>query len=171
MPDRGIGMILVSMKFSKNFFIFSSSLLLDTLLLGNYGLSYDQSKAQLAVWAILAAPLLISNDLRDIKPEIKDLLLNRDIIQIDQDPLGIQGTKIDSGAGIEVWARKVLPKVGDEYSYAVAFVSRRTDGHPYAFNATLKDFGVLQNKFGYQVKVRNLTLIKSDLIHFHFVFA
>uniref|UniRef100_T1GT70 Alpha-galactosidase n=1 Tax=Megaselia scalaris TaxID=36166 RepID=T1GT70_MEGSC len=36
----------------------------DMLLLGNYGLSYDQSKTQMAIWAILAAPLLMSTDLR-----------------------------------------------------------------------------------------------------------
>lgn len=130
------------------------SIPLDTLLLGNFGLSYDQSKAQIAVWAILAAPFLISNDLRNIKPEIKELLLNREIIKVDQDPLGIQGIRLDKGNNIEVWAKKVLPKVGNEYSYAVAFVSRRTDGHPFAFNITLKEFGVLQNEFGYQVKVR-----------------
>jgi alpha-galactosidase len=125
----------------------------DTLLLGNYGLSYDQSKAQLAVWAILAAPFLISTDIRTMKPEIKELLLNRDIIAIDQDALGIQGIQVNKGNGVEVWAKKVLPKVGDHYSYAVAFVSRRTDGHPHAFDVTLKDLQ-LDNKFGYQVKVK-----------------
>lgn len=122
-------------------------------MLGNYGLSYDQSKAQLAVWAILAAPFLISNDLRAIKPEIKELLLNKEIIAIDQDPLGIQGKRVNQGYSMEIWARKVLPKVGENYSFAVAFVSRRTDGHPYAFNVTLKDFG-LENQLGYEVKVR-----------------
>lgn len=123
----------------------------DTLLLGNYGLSYDQSKAQLAIWAILAAPFLISNDLRNIKPEIKELLLNRDVIAIDQDDLGVQGGVIIKGHGVEVWGRKVLPKVGDHFSYAIAFVSRRTDGHPHAFNVTLQDLS-LKNDLGYQVK-------------------
>jgi Alpha galactosidase A/Alpha galactosidase A C-terminal beta sandwich domain len=138
--------LIESLNLTHNSFI-------DTLLLGNYGLSYDQSKAQIAVWAILAAPFLISNDLRTIKPEIKELLLNREIIKVDQDPLGIQGVRVNEGNGVEVYARKVLPKVGENYSYAVAFVSRRTDGHPHAFNVTLKDFG-LQSQFGYQVKVR-----------------
>lgn len=106
----------------------------------------------MAIWAILAAPFLISNDLRTIKPEIKELLLNRDIIAIDQDPLGIQGRLVNKGNGIEVWARKVLPKIGDEYSYAVALLNRRTDGHPTGFNVTLKELE-LKHKFGYQVKV------------------
>lgn len=130
----------------------------DTLLLGNYGLSYDQSKAQLAVWAILAAPFLISNDLRDIKPEIKELLLNSEIIKVDQDALGIQGQRVNTGNNIEVWTRPVEPIVNGHYSYAVAIVSRRTDGHPHGFNVTLKELS-LDYPNGYIVKV------KSSFLH------
>lgn len=125
----------------------------DTLLLGNFGLSYDQSKAQLAVWAILAAPFLLSNDLRKIQPEIKELMLNRDVIAIDQDALGIQGRLISKSDNIETWARKVLPIVRGEYSYAIAFVSHRTDGHPFPFQVTLKLLH-LGNRHGYEVKVK-----------------
>lgn len=45
----------------------------------------------MALWAIMAAPLLMSNDLRDICPRSKELLQNRHIIAISQDPLGKQG--------------------------------------------------------------------------------
>ena len=114
-------------------------------------MSYDQSKAQLAVWAVIAAPFLISNDLRKITPEIKELLLNREIIAVDQDPMGIQGKRVNQGNGIEAWARPVTPVINDEYSYAVAFVSRRTDGHPHPFNYTLTELN-LSNKNGYEVK-------------------
>jgi len=64
------------------------------LIIGNFGLSYDQSKAQMAIWAILAAPLIMSNDLRSIRQEMKDILLNKDVIAVDQDPLGIQGRRL-----------------------------------------------------------------------------
>lgn len=47
------------------------------LIIGNYGLSYDQSKAQMAIWAILAAPLLMSHDLAYIRNEFKEILQNR----------------------------------------------------------------------------------------------
>lgn len=114
-------------------------------------MSYDQSKAQLAIWAVIAAPFLLSTDLRTIKPEIKELLLNREIIAVDQDPMGIQGKRVIAGNGIEAWTRPVTPVVGDEYSYAVAFVSRRTDGHGHAFNYTLADLQ-MSNKYGYEVK-------------------
>lgn len=49
----------------------------DMLIIGNYGLSVDQSKAQMAIWAILAAPLIMSNDLKFLRPEFKEILLNR----------------------------------------------------------------------------------------------
>lgn len=64
------------------------------LIIGNFGLSYEQCKTQMAMWAILAAPLLMSVDLRTIRPEYKAILQNRKIIAVDQDPLGIQGRRI-----------------------------------------------------------------------------
>lgn len=48
----------------------------------------------MAIWAILAAPLMMSNDLRNLRPEFKEILMNRDIIEVDQDALGIQGRQI-----------------------------------------------------------------------------
>lgn len=68
--------------------------LLLQLLIGNYGLSVDQAKAQMAIWAILAAPLLISTDLQAIEPQFKEILLNKKIIAVNQDRLGIQGRRI-----------------------------------------------------------------------------
>lgn len=72
------------------------------LVLGNYGLSYEQSKSQLAVWTVLAAPLLLSNDLATVTPEIRELLLNKEIIAANQDPLGIQGLLVKTINKIEV---------------------------------------------------------------------
>ena len=43
------------------------------------------------MWAMLAAPLLAGNDLPNMKPEIKAILTNRDVIAIDQDKLGQRG--------------------------------------------------------------------------------
>ena len=64
------------------------------LIIGNFGLSYEQSKTQMAMWAIFAAPLLMSVDLRTIRPEYKAILQNRKIITVNQDRLGIQGRRI-----------------------------------------------------------------------------
>ena len=48
----------------------------------------------MAMWAVLAAPLIMSNDLRKIRPEFVEILQNRNVIQIDQDPLGHQGRRV-----------------------------------------------------------------------------
>ncbi|XP_026318115.1 alpha-N-acetylgalactosaminidase isoform X2 [Hyposmocoma kahamanoa] len=123
----------------------------DMLIIGNFGLSYEQSKTQFAIWAILAAPLLMSVDLRTIRPEYKAILQNRKIIEVDQDPLGIQGRRIYKHRGIEIWSRPILPIQGSHYSYAVAFVNRRTDGTPSDVAVTLRELG-LNNPAGYRVE-------------------
>ena len=48
----------------------------------------------MAIWSILAAPLIMSNDLRSIRPEMKAILQNKDVIAVDQDALGIQGRRL-----------------------------------------------------------------------------
>lgn len=66
------------------------------IIAGNFGLSYDEAKAQLSLWAIMASPLLMSNDLRSIKPEFLTLLKNEEVIKVNQDSLGIMGKRIYS---------------------------------------------------------------------------
>ena len=66
----------------------------DMLIIGNFGLSYEQCKTQMAMWAVFAAPLLMSVDLRTLKPDYKAILKNKKIISVNQDLLGIQGRRI-----------------------------------------------------------------------------
>ncbi|XKL64048.1 hypothetical protein PGB90_004134 [Kerria lacca] len=123
----------------------------DMLIIGNFGLSYEQSKAQMAVWAILAAPLLMSMDFRTIQPEYKAILQNKNIIAVNQDKLGIQGRRVFKDKDIDIWARPTEPIVNGYHSFAIAFISRRSDGAPYKYNATLKHIGLF-NPAGYQIK-------------------
>src|SRR5581483_9369853 len=64
----------------------------DQLEIGNFGLSYHQSRAQMAMWAIWSSPLYMSNDLRDIAPDMKAILQNRKLIEVNQDSMGKMGT-------------------------------------------------------------------------------
>ncbi|KAH8287932.1 hypothetical protein KR018_008045 [Drosophila ironensis] len=123
----------------------------DMLIIGNFGLSYEQAKTQFAIWSILAAPLLMSVDLRTIRPQFKHILQNRKIIAVDQDPLGIQGRRIYKHKGIEIWSRPISPLYQNYYSYAIAFVNRRTDGTPSDISVTLKELGLI-NFTGYRVE-------------------
>lgn len=63
----------------------------DQLIIGDGALSFDQEQMQFSLWAIFAAPLLMSNDLRTINNVSKSILQNKEIIDINQDPLGKQG--------------------------------------------------------------------------------
>lgn len=124
----------------------------DMLIIGNYGLSYDQSKAQMALWAILAAPLFMSVDLRTIRPEFKEILLNRRIIAINQDRMGRMGRRIISEGGIEVWARPVLPLADDgSTSAAIVLFNRRHIGGPVKVTLRLSTIG-LNYYNGYKVE-------------------
>ncbi|PSN57510.1 hypothetical protein C0J52_01592 [Blattella germanica] len=135
----------------------------DMLIIGNFGLSYEQSKTQMALWAILAAPLLMSVDLRTIRPEYKAILQNKKIIAVDQDPLGYQGRRIYKHNGIEIWARPITPVYQNYFSYAVAFLNRRTDGTPSDVAVTLRELG-LSYPGGYNVEYMLHKLIRKYLI-------
>lgn len=122
----------------------------DMLLIGNFGLSYDQSRTQMALWAIMAAPLIMSTDLRTIKQEFKDILLNQDVIKIDQDPLGIQGTRVLRKQQIDTFVRPIMPTFNGENSAAVAIMNRG-DSTPTKVTFTPSEIG-LNHAGGYIVK-------------------
>ncbi|XP_063286361.1 alpha-N-acetylgalactosaminidase [Pelobates fuscus] len=118
----------------------------DMLITGDYGLSYEQSKAQLAIWAIMAAPLIMSNDLRTISEEAKDLLQNRLLIYINQDSLGIQGRQVMKAGCLSVWKRQL---VNDQY--AVAVLNTGNDGLPTPFSTSLGFLNITEYSAGYKL--------------------
>jgi alpha-galactosidase len=77
----------------------------DMLEVGNGKLTFDENRTHMGMWAMLAAPLLAGNNLSELTPEITDLLTNREIVAIDQDPLGKQADRIYAEGPIEIWAR------------------------------------------------------------------
>jgi alpha-galactosidase len=77
----------------------------DMLEVGNGGLTPAENRAHFSFWALLASPLMAGNDLASMTPEVRDTLTNREVIAVDQDPLGMQGRKVsDDGTG-EVWMK------------------------------------------------------------------
>ncbi|XP_044185754.1 alpha-N-acetylgalactosaminidase-like isoform X1 [Thunnus albacares] len=104
----------------------------DMLIIGDFGLSMDQSRSQMALWAIMAAPLFMSNDLRTISSGARSILQNKMAISINQDPMGIQGKRIvKEKSGIDVLWRPL-----SKNSSALVFFSRRTD-MPYRYHTSL----------------------------------
>jgi alpha-galactosidase len=84
----------------------------DMLEIGNGGMSDDESRTHMSLWALLAAPLLAGNDLTKMTSETLAILTNREVIAIDQDALGHQADIISSEGPLETWSRPLAD--GDE---------------------------------------------------------
>ena len=96
----------------------------DMLIIGDFGLTLAQSRVQMALWAIWAAPLIMSNDLRSVSPEAAAILQNAAVIGVNQDELGVLGRlKLQSGETVQLWARPVLPRVAGATSCAAVAVN------------------------------------------------
>jgi alpha-galactosidase len=79
----------------------------DMLEVGNGGMSETEYRTHMSLWSLLAAPLLAGNDLRDVPPAILEMLTNKEVIAIDQDPLGKEATRVSKQGNLEVWARSL----------------------------------------------------------------
>ncbi len=77
----------------------------DMLQVGNPGLSAAENRAHFSFWALLAAPLMAGNDVRRMAPEVREILLNKDVIAVNQDSLGRQGRRIRDDGNLEVWSK------------------------------------------------------------------
>ncbi|WP_309604431.1 glycoside hydrolase family 27 protein [Phenylobacterium sp.] len=77
----------------------------DMLEVGNGGMNGAEYRTHMSLWAILAAPLLAGNDLTKMSPDTLAILTNREVIAIDQDPLGRQGDRVTAEGPLEVWAK------------------------------------------------------------------
>jgi alpha-galactosidase len=83
------------------------------------GLTPAQFRTQLGMWAMLAAPLMVSDDLQAISSSNLAALKNPDVLAIDQDPAGVQGQLVSSSGEAQVWAK---PLAGG--ARAVALLNR-----------------------------------------------
>lgn len=83
------------------------------------GLTPVQFRTQLSMWAMLAAPLMVSDDLQAISSSSLAALKNPDVLAIDQDPAGLQGQLVSSSGEAQVWAK---PLAGG--ARAVALLNR-----------------------------------------------
>ncbi|MFF8919447.1 NPCBM/NEW2 domain-containing protein [Streptomyces sp. NPDC015032] len=71
----------------------------DMLEVGNGGMTDTEYRTHFSMWSVMAAPLLIGSDLRRAGPETFEILSNHEVIAVDQDPLGKQGTVLSSTGG------------------------------------------------------------------------
>jgi len=77
----------------------------DMLEVGNKGLSENESKGHMSLWAILAAPLIAGNDLAHMSKATLSILTNPELIAVDQDKAGVQGRRIWQQGPLEIWMK------------------------------------------------------------------
>lgn len=105
----------------------------DMLEIGNGGMNANQYRTQMSLWSILAAPLLAGNDLTKMDATTKSILINKEVIAVDQDKLGIQGHRLQP---LQIWVR---PLSGG--AKAVAIFNFVTDDEAEPTTLWLKDVG------------------------------
>jgi alpha-galactosidase len=116
----------------------------DMLEVGNGGMDIEEYRTHMALWAILAAPLLAGNDLRNISPETKDILTNPDVIAVDQDVKGIQGHRLWQEGPLQIWSKTL-----SDGSQAVGLFN--LTGEPLSMSIDFKSIGAPDSS-----KVRDL---------------
>ena len=89
---------------------------------------------------------MAGNDLRAMTPEVRDILTNREVIAVDQDPLGMQGRKVWDDGPREVWMKPLA-----DGSRAVILFNRGTE--PSTLGVAWEDVGLFP---GTKAVVRDL---------------
>ncbi|MGA2021345.1 MAG: glycoside hydrolase family 27 protein [Candidatus Sulfotelmatobacter sp.] len=143
----------------------------DMLEVGNGGMSDNEYRAHFSLWAMLAAPLIAGNDLRDMRPEIHDILTNKEVIAVDQDSLGREGERVWKNGDLEVWAKQLR-----DGSRAVILLNRGSVeaeisanwedlGYPSRVSASVrdlwqhKDLGKFTGKFSAPVTSHGVVMV------------
>ena len=80
----------------------------DMLQVGNGGMSETEYRSHFSMWAMLAAPLMAGNDLRNMSTATNHILTNREVIAVDQDALGQQAKRVAKDGDQEVWSKQLV---------------------------------------------------------------
>lgn len=80
---------------------------MDNLQVGR-GMTFEEDKAQFTMWCMLNSPLVLSGDLRKITDKTLSIVTNKEVIALNQDPLGYQARRIKVYGDLEVWAKPLI---------------------------------------------------------------
>jgi len=117
----------------------------DMLEVGNGGMTTTEYRAHFSMWALFSAPLMVGTDVSNMSADTREILLNRAVIAVDQDPLGQQGRRVKKDGDFEVWSKQLA-----DGGRAVVLLNRSaapatieaawTDiGYPASLAATVRD--------------------------------
>ena len=91
----------------------------DMLVVGNGGMTPTEYLTHFSLWALIGAPLIAGNDLRNMDAATREILLNKEVIAVNQDRLGKGGYRVAKVRDAEVWAKPL-----DKGAWAVGLFNR-----------------------------------------------
>lgn len=133
----------------------------DMLEVGN-GQTINQDRAHFTMWCMLAAPLILGNDVRNMSAETKKILMNKDVIAVDQDALGVQGLKVATQDSVEVWFK---PLAGGDWAFCLlnrSTVDKEYSIHWQKFNFDDEVSKRSTNFYNTTYAIKNLWTKKSE---------
>ncbi|GMY18569.1 alpha-galactosidase 1 [Fagus crenata] len=110
----------------------------DMLEVGNGGMTKDEYIAHFSLWAISKAPLLLGCDVRNMTKETMYIVSNKEVIAVNQDPLGVQAKKVRMEGDMETWA-------GPLSGYRVALVLLNRGPVRRGITGSWEDIGIPPN--------------------------
>ncbi|MEN8128533.1 MAG: glycoside hydrolase family 27 protein [Planctomycetota bacterium] len=110
---------------------------MDMLQVGR-GMTVEEDKTHFSMWCMMTSPLLAGNDLRTMSEQTLEILTNKEIIALNQDPLAYQARRLHDDGDLELWA-KPLKKVNSG-QVAVALLNR--SGKTATIGFTLDEVGI-----------------------------
>lgn len=85
---------------------------MDMMVVGMRGMTLADDRLHMSLWAISGAPLIVGSDLTKLNKAEVAVLINRQAVAIDQDPMGVQCINVGHyQAGLQAWA-KPMPTAG-----------------------------------------------------------
>jgi alpha-galactosidase len=144
----------------------------DMLEVGNGGMTATEYRSHFSFWCLLASPLMSGNDLRNMTPEIREILTNKEVIAINQDPLGMQGRRVSKRGDLDIWAKQLkdgsraVILLNRGASNADMSVSWEEIGYPAHISASVrdlwmnKDLGKSNGSFSAKVVSHGVVMIK-----------
>lgn len=100
----------------------------DMLEVGN-GQKQNEDRAHFSMWSMLAAPLILGNDVRNMSEETKSIIMNKEVIAVNQDRLGVQGLNFKKEDGLEFWFK---PLEGGDWAFCI--LNRNIESRSYTIN-------------------------------------
>lgn len=142
---------------------------MDMLQVGR-GMSYYEDKTHFSMWCMLNSPLLAGNDLRHMSQQTVEILTNKEVIALNQDPLFVQAKQIFAEGNVEVWMKPISGKKAG--AMAIAIINRgdaetvftlKTKQLGINSNSLLRDLWLHQN-IGKAGDERSFTIPKHGIV-------